>query len=102
VLNSIDFGFTQGAPATFRSSADVLRTFCSHCGTQLTYQRESQSYSIDVTTASLDSPDDFAPTREIWLSHKLAWERANDDLAQYPESSKGSSPQVPDDESHSL
>jgi len=54
----------------------------------LTYQRDTEPDTIDVTTASLDSPDDFAPTREIWIAHKLAWERLNDTLPQYPESSR--------------
>lgn len=92
VLNSTDFEFSHGAPTTFRSSPDVLRTFCGRCGTSLTYQRESQPASIDITTASLDAPDEFPPEREIWLSHKLAWERANETLRQYPESSKGGGP----------
>jgi hypothetical protein len=76
----------------FRSSPGILRTFCSRCGTPLTYQREAESQTVDVTTVSLDSPNDFPPTREIWLSHKLDWERANDALTQYAESSRGAPP----------
>jgi hypothetical protein len=54
----------------------------------LTYQDDAELDTIDVTTASLDAPDDFAPTREIWIAHKLAWEALNDALPQYPESSR--------------
>jgi hypothetical protein len=89
VLNALDFSFTAGAPSVFRSSPSILRTFCGRCGTSLTYQRESEPQTIDVTTASLDVPDEFAPTREIWLSQKLAWQRANESMAQYPQSSRG-------------
>jgi hypothetical protein len=88
VLSSIDFAFTAGAPAVFRSSQSILRTFCGRCGTSLTYQRESEPQTIDVTTASLDAPAEFAPEREIWLSQKLPWERANESIAQYPQSSR--------------
>lgn len=88
VLRSRDFMFSAGEPAPFRSSPGVIRTFCSRCGTSLTYQRDAEQDTIDVTTASLDCPDDFAPTREIWIAHKLAWESLNDTLPQYPGSSR--------------
>jgi hypothetical protein len=91
----MDFSFTAGAPAVFRSSPGVLRTFCDRCGTPLTYQHETELQTIDITTASLDSPDDFAPTLEIWLSHKLVWERANEAIAQYSQSSRGAAPVSP-------
>ena len=35
------FGFTKGAPARYRSSPPVVRTFCAACGTPLTYQHAS-------------------------------------------------------------
>jgi len=88
IFGSRDFMFSAAQPARFRSSPGVTRTFCSQCGTSLTYQRDAEADTIDVTTASLDSPDDFAPTREIWIAHKLAWERPNDTLPQFPESSR--------------
>ena len=84
-------------PAAFHSSPGIVRTFCSRCGTSLTYQREAESQTIDITTASLDAPNDFAPTREIWLSHKLTWERANEQLTQYTESSRGDAPPAEND-----
>ena len=92
VLNSSDFAITRGTLAAFHSSPGIVRTFCNRCGTSLTYQREAESQTIDITTASLDAPNDFAPTLEIWLSHKLTWERANEQLTQYTESSRGAGP----------
>ena len=90
VLDAADLSFINGTPQVYYSSASIRRTFCSRCGTSLTYQRETESQTIDVTTASLDSPDAYPPTREIWLSHKLEWERANEDMASYPQSSRSS------------
>jgi len=92
VVNSSEFSFTAAPPQTFHSSPGVVRTFCNCCGTSLTYQRETESQTIDLTTASLDQPNAFPPTREIWLSHKLSWERANDTIPQYAESSRGNAP----------
>lgn len=88
VIAADNFSFTSGRPAQYVSSPSVIRTFCARCGTPLTYQRETETQTIDVTTASLDAPNDFAPTREIWLSHKLVWEQANESIAQFPGSSR--------------
>jgi hypothetical protein len=66
----------------------VLRTFCGRCGTPLTYQNDDSPETIDVTTASLDEPQRFAPSREIWLDHRLAWEPVNEALPHFPGSSK--------------
>ncbi len=88
VVRHDDFTIERGAPLAFRSSPAVERTFCGRCGTSLTY-REDGSASIDIHTATLDAPDAFPPTREIWLDHKLAWMAPNDRFAPYPRSSRG-------------
>ena len=88
---SAGFAFIAATPASFRSSPDVIRTFCATCGTPLSYQRTTGRDTIDVTTATLDAADEFAPTKEIWVEHKLAWERLNEALPQYPRSSVGAS-----------
>jgi hypothetical protein len=88
IFRSSEFAYSAGQPARFRSSPAVIRTFCGQCGTSLTYQLDTEPDTIDVTTASLDFPDDFAPTREIWVAHKLAWEQLNDHFPQYPGSSR--------------
>jgi hypothetical protein len=88
VLRAADLTFTACEPARFESSPRVWRTFCSKCGTSLTYQWETEPETIDVTTASLDCPNDFAPTKEIWLDHKLAWESLNGSIPQYSQSSR--------------
>jgi len=61
----------------------VSRTFCQSCGTSLTYRHDEDPDSIDVTTASLDRPEEFPPTRHIWLEDRLAWDVANDDLPRF-------------------
>src|SRR5215211_1828093 len=81
------FSFVHGEPADFRSSDEVSRTFCQSCGTSLTYRHDEEPGTIDVTTASLDRPEEFPPTRHIWLEDKLAWEGVDDDLARYEQGS---------------
>lgn len=87
VFKASEFAFTSGEPTRFASSPGVTRTFCSHCGTPLTYQSEKRPALVDITTATLDDPNAFAPPKEIWLSHKIAWEAPNPEMKQYPESS---------------
>jgi hypothetical protein len=89
VVKRHDFEVIAGVPARFRSSASVVRTFCSKCGTSLTYQHDESPDTIDVTTATLDAPEAFPPTREIWLEHRLAWEPLDENLRHYQRSSSG-------------
>ena len=75
--------FTAGNPMRFRSSPAVVRTFCGTCGTPLTYQHDTSPDTIDVTAATLDAPEDFPPTREVWLAHRLAWEPLDEKLRHF-------------------
>jgi hypothetical protein len=79
------FEFVQGEPASFHSSPPVTRTFCTACGTPLTYDNADSPQTVDVTTCSLDSPDAFPPTHHSWLSHDLEWVRFGDGLPSFPE-----------------
>lgn len=92
ILNARDFHIVAGEPERFRSSDNVTRQFCPRCGTQLTYQNETQPDTIDITTASLDVPDAYPPTKEIWLEHRIAWESTNTTADHYARSSVGASP----------
>jgi hypothetical protein len=91
VFRSSDFAFIAEPPIRFHSSPGVTRTFCGKCGTPLTYQRDTERSTIDVTTVTLDAADDFAPTKEIWVEHKLVWETLDETLPHYPRSSVGPS-----------
>ena len=88
VFRSGDVVFVAGAPTRFRSSPGIARTFCGKCGTPLTYQRESATGTIDITTATLDDPDKFAPACEIWIAHKISWETLNESILSHSGSSK--------------
>ena len=72
-----------GRLAVYASSPGVERGFCAACGTSLTYARANRPGLFDVTTASLDDPEAFPPTKEIWTEERLSWEAANPALPQY-------------------
>jgi hypothetical protein len=92
IFPSDGFGFTAGTPVRHRSSPNVIRTFCGTCGTALTWQHDEQQDTIDITSATLDCPDAFAPTREIWIEQKLAWQTLDTGLPHYLRSSRDSAP----------
>ena len=77
------FSFVSGDPASYRSSAEVSRTFCGQCGTTLTYQHDGDLDFIDVTAASLDDPDEFPPTHHVWMEDGISWDTANDGLPRF-------------------
>jgi len=83
------FAFIAGNPRSFRSSPHIERAFCGDCGTPVVYRSDRRPDVVDITTATLDDAHSFPPEREIWTGEKLAWQRINDTLPQYPRSSKG-------------
>jgi len=80
------FRFAKGLPKEFKSSAQVVRTFCGDCGAPLTYRHDSYVDSLDITTCSLDDPERFPPTHHSWLAHDLDWMKFGDGLPTFQES----------------
>lgn len=89
VFPAAAFAIVEGSLRERRSSEHVTRSFCGDCGTPLVYRTDRRPEVVDVPTATLDEPDDFAPEREIWTGEKLAWQIVNASLPQFPRSSKG-------------
>ena len=67
------FEFVQGNPARYRTDTDADRTFCDTCGSSLTYEKDIRAGEIDITTATLDRPEDFPPNRDVFPEEKLSW-----------------------------
>ena len=78
------FEVTHGALTQYRSSAHVLRGFCSACGTCLSYYNELRPTEMDVTLACLDDAERFVPAMHVWVADKLPWVVLADDLPKYP------------------
>ena len=73
----------SGQPRIYRSSQGVVRQFCGTCGSQLSYEHVTRQATIDITTASLDNPNLFPPTFEVWVEHRLPWQAADHSRSQY-------------------
>lgn len=76
--------WVRGAPLRHRSSAAVERAFCGRCGTQLSYRTDDAPAEVDVTTCSLDDPDQAAPADHTFTARRLRWLCIDDDLPAYP------------------
>jgi hypothetical protein len=77
-----DFRIIKGDQTFYSSSPSVRRGHCSVCGTSLTFFELGED-TVDVTIASMDDPDQIIPTKEIWLSHRLAWEEVSNRRARF-------------------
>jgi hypothetical protein len=73
----------HGHPAAHHSSPPVVRSFCARCGTPISYRHQDSPDVVELTTATLDHPEAFPPTREIWLEHHIAWAAVNASLPQH-------------------
>lgn len=68
---------SEGEPKQYKSSLEVIRTFCENCGTPLTYSHKERAQTIDITTGSLDKPENFPPTRDVFDRDRLPWVAAS-------------------------
>ena len=79
------FRFIQGVPTHFRSTPKATRSFCPHCGSQLTFQHDEASDEIDVTICTLDDPERLPPQDHTYASSRLKWVKSADGLPEYRE-----------------
>ena len=79
----VGFRWTAGAVVNFASSAGVARGFCATCGTTLTYESQRNAEEIDITTASLDTPEAAPPEDHIWVRSRQPWMKCDDGLPEY-------------------
>ena len=86
------FRFLSDEPATFKSSEHAARTFCASCGTPLTFQSTRSRGELDITTSSLDEPEQVPPRDHTFVRSKLSWVKLADGLPSHPAARDGQSP----------
>ena len=75
--------WTTQPPFMFRSSAHALRGFCPSCGASLVFEDEEWPDEVDITTASLDDPDQMPPRDHTFVRSRLRWMDLHDGLPEY-------------------
>jgi len=72
-FNTNQLTWTAGIPVEYKSSENVMRGFCSDCGTSLSFRDSRHPEYITLTIASLDDPDLVEPTYHIYNDSKVKW-----------------------------
>ncbi|MDR1076954.1 MAG: GFA family protein [Xanthomonadaceae bacterium] len=67
-VKDVEFEWTRGAPAHFRSSNLIRRGFCANCGTPLTYEAEQ---GMALAAGTFDHPELLPPTMQYGTPSKL-------------------------------
>ena len=67
------FSYSSEVPRKLESSADGTRYFCAACGTHVACVNASHPEIIDVAVGSLDRPEAFTPTMEVFTDTRLGW-----------------------------
>src|SRR5262245_41283344 len=71
-----------GEPKRFRASGKATRSFCPDCGAQIIFELDGAG-EIDITTASLDEPNQVPPVDHTRTSSRLAWVKLADGLPEF-------------------
>jgi hypothetical protein len=87
VFDIADFQWLWGFPAAYSSSPGLEWLYCKCCGSTVGYRRASRPDHMDITTGTLDEPDLFPPTVEIWIEHRISWESLDPKLPKRKRSS---------------
>jgi hypothetical protein len=68
----------------FESSADKIRSFCSHCGSPLYSYRKSIPGKLRLRIGTLDTKITQAVNYHAFYDAKAEWYEANDTLEKFP------------------
>ncbi len=79
------FRIVKGRPAVYRSSRHAERSFCSACGSPLTFYSSRSPEDIDITLGTLDNPEQHPPDRHVFAAARLGWLQLDADLPHYEE-----------------
>ena len=88
-----DVSFTKGEPKIYSSSPGVRRSFCSDCGTPLTWEANWGGKDvIEVHISTLDNPEIVSPDRHVFFAERLSYVDFADNLPRFLGTSVGVAP----------
>ena len=67
----------------YRSSPPVHRSFCSTCGSQLTFEFSGRPDAVWVSAGVLDDDPAIRPGAHIFVGSKAPWHAITDDALQH-------------------
>ena len=87
VFDKSELEWIGDEPVAYSSSPGIDWLHCARCGSLVGYMRASRPNHVDITTGTLDQPERYPPTVEIWLEHRISWETLDPDLPKRQQSS---------------
>ena len=75
--------WTGATPAAYRSSPDVLRLFCPHCGTPMAYCSTRFPGETHFHAGTLDHPETYRPTAHVHVAEAQPWADIHDGLPRH-------------------
>lgn len=73
----------EGPRRLFKSSKHVIRSFCSTCGSPMSFETTVFPEETHLYAASLDNPSIFQPAAHIFWSERVPWFESLDDLPKH-------------------
>ena len=73
----------------YASSPSHRRIFCSHCGSNIGVDLDSEPESIYLCMGSMDGTLELPKGYHIYVDSKASWHTIGDDLEQFSEDSEG-------------
>ena len=70
-------------PAEYRSSPGVVRRFCGHCGSPMSFEGERWPDEIHLFVPSFDQPETLRPACHVHVEEQLGWLHLADQLPRY-------------------
>ena len=85
VVQQADFQWSSGQDMvkTYRSSPDMERTFCGHCGSTLQCLYDPEPEVIYLALGTVDGDPGCRPSYHIWVGSKAPWYEIADDLPKF-------------------
>ena len=64
--------------------SSMSRGFCPECGTHLFARTSSRGDAMGIHLATLDEPQRYRPTMDIWTASAQPWDYMNPELPKFP------------------
>lgn len=75
----------EASVRSFRSSAQVERSFCARCGSNLSFRSDALPDTLWIAAGSFDETPPIRPSFHIFVDSKADWHEITDTLPQHAE-----------------
>ena len=86
-INRSQFSWTRGEEllSRFHSSENVIKTFCSICGSNLVSEYEDDSNKLGLPLGGLEQSPSNSPEGHMFVAYKSPWFEITDGLPEHEE-----------------